>query len=360
MRQWRVWRLLVATRTPLSADELVRGLNGDGSTGRTVRRDLEVLRELGAPVQTVGSGRDVRYTCFGDGPPLRLDADALLGLRLALGFMRPFEGSPVSEVLDQLGRQLEALVPARLLEHFRPCVDELVVRPGAQPSYATSGPVLQTIRDALEQQRAAQIDYQPLAGASTTREVHPQSLVWGPKGLYLHALDATRDGELRTFRVERVVSARLTRTPLLRAPGFDPEEHLAGSLGIHSPEHPPREVVLRLYSEIVAKALGENPWHALQRIEAEGDGRWRMTLTLSSTRELVSRVLALGPDAELLEPLELREQVGSRSREAASRYATSPAPAAGHGLTGSPGRVPTSRALAGSARRRAGVDGGRR
>jgi len=94
-RQWRIWRLLTASTKALSAEDLARSLVPDRVTSRTVRRDLEVLREVGVPVREERSGRQVRCWARGDGPDPRLAGETLLALRLALGLLRPFEGTAV-------------------------------------------------------------------------------------------------------------------------------------------------------------------------------------------------------------------------------------------------------------------------
>lgn len=320
LRQWRLWRQLAASRTALSTEQLAREL-GERVSARTVRRDLEVLREVGAAIQEVREGKEMRYAATDDGPALRLDADTLLALRLALGLMRPFEGTPVGECLDHLVRRLERTIPARALAYFSSIADEVSVRTTGAPSYsAREAEILDAIRRAITRGRRLQIDYAPLDGEAGVREVHPQAVVYGPRGLYLLALDETRRGAVRTFRLERIESAVATEAPARRDPSFDADAHLAGSIGVASPEHPPRPFRVRLTSAAVVRVLMENPWHESQQIQPEVEGVWTLTLELTSSRELLSRVLALGPTAEVVAPRAFRAQVRDALRRAAGRY----------------------------------------
>ena len=73
-RQWRLWMLLNGSPVPLSARELAAELGCDDvASARTLRRDLEVLREIGVPIREQRDGRDLRYHALGNGPELKLD-----------------------------------------------------------------------------------------------------------------------------------------------------------------------------------------------------------------------------------------------------------------------------------------------
>lgn len=319
-RQWRVWQRLVASADPLSAEEIADSLSPDPVSARTVRRDLEVLREVGVPVRTVRNGRQVRYWARGDGPEVLLDGDTLLALRLALGLLRPFEGTAVGQALEQLQLRLESRVPPRLLEYFSPLVEGVAVRPDAPPHYGAAEGVFALLRECLAQRRALELAYENVEGKVTHRRVHPQQLALGPRGLYLFALDDSRGGALRTFRVERMRSVRKLTMPARMDPEFRVEDYVSGSLGIYSPEHEPRTIRLRVHTAHTARVLSENPWHASQSITPSEDDTWIVSLVLRSTRELLSHVLSAGPDLEVLEPVELREEVAARLAEAAARY----------------------------------------
>ena len=319
-RQWRLWALLCAGPAARSARELAALLAPETVTPRTVRRDLELLRNIGVPVREIREGRSTRYCAHGDGPDLRLDGDALLALRLSLGLLRPYEGTPIGESLEQLVTRLEAQLPPKLLAHFAPLCEGLSVRSGRAPSYAEHEPVFSIVRRALRERRQLALEYCARDGARTSRCVHPQGLLHGPGGLYLLALDDARDGALRTFRLERIHSARVDGATAVRDPEFDVDLYLAGSLGVHSPEHPPRRFRIRIYDEAAVRDLAECPWHASQALTPEPAGTWLLELTLESTRELVPMVLALGDSAEVVEPASLRREVAGILRGSAARY----------------------------------------
>lgn len=322
-RQWRVWMHLAASSTPLSAAGLARQLGLErGTTSRTIRRDLEVLRSIGVPVHEERRGRDQLYSILDDGPPLRLDPATVFALRLAVGLLRPFQGTLVAPALEQLRKELEKRVPPRLAQHFAAMADVLTVKQPGQPRYGPGqAPVLTAINDALAAGKTLVLAYTDLDGRASRREVDPQGLVYGPRGLYLLAHDRGKKGALRTFRVERVRSAQQGKANARRT--GQAERLLDGSLGVYAAEHAPRLVRLRVFDARTARLLEENPWHTSQRVRRRGE-QWEVTLRLTSFRELASRILALGPAAEVVAPSDLVDLISSQALLTCARYSMTP------------------------------------
>jgi predicted DNA-binding transcriptional regulator YafY len=71
--------------------------------------------------------------------------------------------------------------------------------------------------------------------------------------------------------------------------------------------------------------VGDRPYETLVRLdEPDPDGWLHVRITLDWPNEVVPQILAIGPDCELLEPLELRERITSQALRLASRYASLP------------------------------------
>ena len=241
-----------------------------------------------------------------------------MALHLALGLLRPFEGTPIGESLDHLVRRLSADLPRGLREHFDVPVQGLVVRPAAPPSYASSREVLAVVQEALRKTVEVEIEYESADSPLSKRVVAPQALVHAARGLYLVAHDPRAKGE-RTFRIERIRRASLGKRAVSESAGFDVDAYVGGGVGIFSPEHEPRRVAIRVFSARAARILRENPWHESQVLVRER-GAWRLELTLRSTRELVSRVLGFGEEAEVVAPKGLRDEVATRLATAEAKY----------------------------------------
>jgi predicted DNA-binding transcriptional regulator YafY len=185
---------------------------------RTVRRDVERLRDLGYPVHA-SRGTDGGYR-LGAGaamPPLLLDDDEAVAVAVGL---RTAARSPVTGIEETSVRalaKLENILPSRLRRRVSALADYTVPIPPDSPAPPVDPTVLTTLASACRDHERLRFDYRSHDGSSTVRSVEPYRLVsWGRKW-YLVAWDTERD-DWRTFRVDRIEP----RTP--GGPRFRPRE----------------------------------------------------------------------------------------------------------------------------------------
>ena len=185
---------------------------------RTVRRDVERLRDLGYPVHaTRGTDGGYRLGAGAAMPPLLLDDDEAVAVAVGL---RTAARSPVTGIEETSVRalaKLEQVLPPRLRRRVAAVADYTVPIPPDSPAPAVDPLVLTTLATACRDHERMRFDYRSHDGTSSVRSVEPHRLVsWGRKW-YLVAWDTDR-GDWRTFRVDRVEP----RTPT--GPRFTPRE----------------------------------------------------------------------------------------------------------------------------------------
>jgi predicted DNA-binding transcriptional regulator YafY len=169
---------------------------------RTIRTDIERLRELGYPVEaTPGVGGGYRLGHGATMPPLLLDDEEVVAVAVAL---RTTAGAGVTGIEEASLRalvKLEQLLPSRLRHRIDAMRAATVSVPGAGPT-VDSG-VLSAIAGAIRASERLRFDYIDHEGRQTMRIAEPQRLVvWGRRW-YLLAWDVDR-GDWRTFRVDRI------------------------------------------------------------------------------------------------------------------------------------------------------------
>jgi predicted DNA-binding transcriptional regulator YafY len=185
---------------------------------RTVRRDVERLRDLGYPVHaTRGTDGGYRLGAGAAMPPLLLDDDEAVAVAVGL---RTAARSPVAGIEETSIRalaKLEHVLPPRLRHRVSAVARYTVPIPPDSPAPEVEPVVLTTIAGACRDHERLRFDYRSHDGTSTIRSVEPHRLVsWGRKW-YLVAWDTER-GDWRTFRVDRIDP----RTPT--GPRFAPRE----------------------------------------------------------------------------------------------------------------------------------------
>ena len=169
---------------------------------RTIRTDIERLRELGYPVEaSPGVGGGYRLGHGTTMPPLLLDDEEVVAVAVAL---RTAAGAGVTGIEEASLRalvKLEQLLPSRLSHRIDAMRAATVSVSGAGPTVDSA--VLSAIAGAIRASERLRFDYVDHDGNQTVRTVEPQRLVvWGSRW-YLLAWDVDRD-DWRTFRVDRI------------------------------------------------------------------------------------------------------------------------------------------------------------
>ncbi len=184
-------------------------------TPRTVRRDVDRLRELGYPVQTTkGPAGGYRLVPGADLPPMLFDDEQAVAVSVAL--QTATSGiSGIEEAALRALATIRQVMPARL----RHRVDALQVTAlrGASQQQSVDGEVLLEVGRACRDHQRLRFDYTAKDGAQTRRDTEPHRLVsWGRRW-YVVAWDLDRDA-WRTFRLDRL-------TPKIPVgPRFTPRE----------------------------------------------------------------------------------------------------------------------------------------
>ena len=194
---------------------------------RTVRRDVDRLRDLGYPVHA-SRGTDGGYR-LGAGaamPPLLLDDDEAVAVAVGL---RTAAGGTVAGIEETSVRalaKLEQVLPARLRHRVNALQSYTVPMPPDRPGPTVDPAVLTLLAAACRDAERVRFDYRGHDGSATVRSAEPHRLVsWGRRW-YLVAWDVDRQ-DWRTFRVDRIAP----RTPT--GPRFAPREGPPGGAAAH-------------------------------------------------------------------------------------------------------------------------------
>src|ERR687887_2848173 len=173
-----------------------------GVTPRTVRRDVDRLRELGYPVNaSPGTGGGYRLGAGAELPPLLLDDDEAVAVAIGLRTAAGGSVAGIEETSVRALAKLEQVLPAHLRRRVNALQAFTVPAPGTGPTVDAG--VLATIASACRDHEGLRFAYQSHDGSSTRRRVEPHRLVHLGWRWYLLAFDLDRD-EWRTFRVDRI------------------------------------------------------------------------------------------------------------------------------------------------------------
>ncbi len=121
-----------------------------------------------------------------------------------------------------------------------------------------------------------------------------------------NAWDHEREA-LRSFALDRVRHPRPGEGRARDLPETELDQHLASSYGIFSGA--PKATATIRFSAHAARWVADEHWHSKQEGRHLPDGGYELKLPYSNPRELLMDILRYGPDAEIVEPASLRNEV---------------------------------------------------
>jgi predicted DNA-binding transcriptional regulator YafY len=181
-------------------------------TERTVRRDIDRLRELGYPVEaSPGVSGGYQLGRGGKLPPLLLGDDEAMAV--AIGLRGAVDGSitGLEEAAISVLARLESLLPHHLATRVRQ-LHEATAQVETREWERVSAGVLVELGQACGRSVRIRFAYANRRGEGTRRLVEPYRMVRVGARWYLVAWDSDRR-DWRTFRVDRITELETVGTP---------------------------------------------------------------------------------------------------------------------------------------------------
>lgn len=248
-----------------------------GVSPRTLRRDVERLRDLGYPVDaTRGVAGGYQLAPGASLPPLVVDDDEAVALAVGL---RTAAQSGIAGVDEASVRALAKVVQV-MPPQLRRRVDALrttTLSTTFGPGPTADAGVLTVLAQACRDEERLEFAYVARDGQASTRTVEPHRLVSIERRWYLVAYDLTRF-DWRSFRLDRIADPHPTGTRFRprTLPAEDAAEYVRESL--HSAVEPMVvEAIVEAPHERVIEVLGR--WAT---VEEHDDGTCLVRITADS------------------------------------------------------------------------------
>jgi predicted DNA-binding transcriptional regulator YafY len=287
-------------------------------SGRTLRRDVERLRNLGYPVESLtGPAGGYRLRAGTAMPPLLLDDEEAVAIAVGLRTAARASVAGIEETALRALVKLEQVLPAHLRRRVAALGSATIAPPPAGPTVDPQH--LTAIAAACRDSECLRFAYRSRDGADTRREVEPHAIVNLGRRWYLVAWDRRRE-DWRTFRVDRL------ERPASTGVGFEPRKLPAKDAAAYversitaAPSRFEARVTLHAAADAITSRV-PGYWGAIEPIDAhtceyragDDDLGW-----------LALRIAMLGVDFEVHEPPELVEHLsalaGRLERAARSR-----------------------------------------
>ncbi|MCC9655444.1 helix-turn-helix transcriptional regulator [Rhodopirellula halodulae] len=332
IRQHKLLQLLEDSRFGRTLDELRGDLILDLGLStlhtRTVRRDLEALQGAGYDIQNevLDRGRIYRlgrnHTAVHE---IAFSATELIALSIGRELLYPLMGTQYWQGIETFWNKVQEAIPEGVYEHYQRYRKVLYVSGTPSKTYEAQSGMLKTINRAILEHRVVEIKYKPVGREASLRQIEPYGLAVHQNSIYVVAAapEVTDESErLRNWKLDRFTQATVTDDYFKPDPKINLNEFLGKSIGIFSGDSS-TQVKIRLGNRS-ASYLREDPWHPEQTLEpestADSSSDFILTVPASHPRELLPKVLALGSDAEVLEPAEYREAVADVVKKLSQAY----------------------------------------
>ncbi len=289
---------------------------------RTVRRDIDRLRELGYAIEaSPGLGGGYQLKAGSALPPVLLDDEEAVTVAVAVRAAASSIGKMEESAVGLLAK-LDQLLPSRLRK--RASALHSVTISLAHLNAAPPLDLLTRIAAACRDHMRLRINYRDRVGKVTSRVIEPIRLVHTGHLWYLVAWDAERK-DWRTFRVDRV--ERLTAT----GPQFVPRE-FPGDLAEYvsrSIRQVPYRYRMRVRLKGSAAELAKliPSWCGV--LEAVDEQHCVLSTGADSIEILAAQIILAGTDFDILDSHELLTQL----REIATRLERATRPPSGQAAT---------------------------
>ena len=315
IRQHKILQLLERARFGKTlqelVDDLVDELGLSGLSDRTVRRDLEALQAAGIDVDSHDSQRGKIWK-LGPGTKgvhkITASATELIALSLGRDLLTPLMGTVFWQGIETFWKNIQEELTEPVWDHYQKYRQVLYVLGTPAKTYTEQQGIIKTINRAILEHRVVEIEYQAIGKPLATKLIEPYAVALYQSSLYIICGYPTADGtpaQIVNLKLDRFQKATALDQWYKPRSQEEIDEYVRSRLGIFSsPEM--REYVLKI-SKRAAPWVLEDPWRADQETEELPDGSLLLRVQAGHDLEIIPKALALGGEAEILEPASCRD-----------------------------------------------------
>lgn len=276
---------------------------------RTLRRDIDDLRELGYGVEaTRGRHGGYRLGAGAEVPPLVLKPDESVAIAVGL---RAAATSVVTGMEDAAARALAKLEQSLSSATRKQIVDvERAMVPLAGGATAVDFEVVSSVAAAIAGRRRLRVDYTRHDGAEVVRIIEAHRIVHTAERWYLVAWDVEREA-WRTLRVDRLRRPVTLREEFPRRDIPDEALRQFTTRSITTAPYPVR-ARLRMHApvDVVSRHFGAT----VAEVVDDGDGRSILTAGARTAEEFALHIGMSGIEFEVIEGEEVRRALGEMAQ----------------------------------------------
>ncbi|MCX8045104.1 MAG: WYL domain-containing protein [Desulfobacterota bacterium] len=213
-------------------------------------------------------------------------------------------------------RKLSADLPSPLRENALTLFDTLVIKEG----FGCRREVMEKLQTAVAENRRVVIRYQaPDLDKPSDIELDPYHLFFQRRALYVEGF-SWKDRAIRMYRLNRILSVGFTPMCFTVPEDYNFSARYKNAFSVFPGEQSHKVCVL--FSKRARPYIEESLWHNSQKITRNNDGSITFEVRVAEPREVMWWAFQWGAEAEIIEPIWLREEAKKAVAGMAEQYGT--------------------------------------
>lgn len=271
---------------------------------KTIQRDLEYMRELGAPLQYNSKQQGFMYTepnYFL--PTIPMTQSAAFAFVINEQILKQYQDAPYYDDLVGIFEKLKQFMP----DEFTSENENTIFSFTNSPPKKIEKSHLALIQKATFEEKQIKIKYRSQhTNEVSDRFIDPYAIKNHSGTWYLIAFCHKRNG-VRIFAMHRIMTIEITETDFIKSRDFSIEEFLKDSFSIYRDEN--KYHVKLKFSPFQSRWIRECTWHYSQKITELDDGGLVFEVDVQGLEEIKRWVMQYGSEVEVLEPTELKDTI---------------------------------------------------
>lgn len=264
---------------------------------KTVQRDIDRMRELGAPLEYNAKEHGFYYT--EDNyflPSIPLTQSDIFAFIVNEQILKQYKNAPYYEDIKRVIERIIQFIPDDISRDDTASIFSFQTAPVSQ----IDKHYFEILQKAAYEEKQVKINYHSQhSNQASARSVDPYAIRSQQGSWYLIGFCHQRK-QVRIFALNRILSITATEVDFYKPSSFDIEQYLKDSFSIYRDDKT-HHIKLK-FSPYQARWIRERQWHKTQHLTELNDGGLILEMDVQGLEEVKRWVMQYGGEAEVVEP----------------------------------------------------------
>jgi len=284
-----------------------------GVTERTIYRDVISISEANVPIYY---DRGYKYASDNFLPPLNFNIDEYLTLISILESSPLYKSGLETKKIRSIKAKIEACLSQNVRKEKSFASKTTRIHIKSTETGKIKNRFYATIEQGIRESKIVRLRYNSIESGISEREIEPYFMIFIERAFYFVGYCYLR-GEMRTFRIDRILKVSLTDKIFRPREDVDPKAYFKDSWGVYGGEPVNVRVLMTGKAARIVQMVKHHPSEEITIID---DNKIEYRVTVSGTEEICRWLLGFGGDITVIEPNSLIKEVQKRAGNILKNY----------------------------------------